>query len=176
LDITSRKRVEQEVEDHAYYDALTGLANHRLLRERARQILALARRHGSIAALLHVDIERLRGVNVAHGRVVGDEGLRKIAERLRQGLRESDTLARIGGDEFIVLLSEVADEQAVARVVRRLHDSISQPFAIHDQSIALTCRIGVSLYPKDAGTLDDLTAAAESALKRAAHAATAFEF
>src|SRR5690606_25399434 len=128
-DITNRKRVEREAEDHAYYDVLTGLANQRLLRERARQILALARRHGSIAALLHIDLNGLRGVDAAHGRSLGDEVLRTVAERLRQGLRESDTLARAGGDEFVVLLSEVADAQAVARIVRRLHESITQPFA-----------------------------------------------
>src|SRR5690606_33122466 len=74
-DITSRRRVEREVEDLAFYDALTGLANHRLLRERARQILALVRRHGSKAALLHIDIEKLEQVNAQYGRVIGDDVL-----------------------------------------------------------------------------------------------------
>lgn len=175
-DITNRKRAEQAVEDHAYYDALTGLANHRLLRERARQTLALARRHGSIAALLHIDMDRLRGVNAQHGRAGGDEVLRTVAERLRQGLRESDTLARVGGDEFLVLLSDVVDEHSIARIVRRLHESIRQPFSLQERSITLTCRIGVSLYPQDATTFDDLAAAAEAALRRAEQTTSEFEF
>lgn len=174
-DITSRKRIEREVEDLAYYDALTGLANHRLLRERARQILALARRHGSTAALLHVDMDRLRGVNAQHGRATGDDVLRTVAERLRQGLRESDTLARIGGDEFLVLLSDV-DEHAIARVVRRLQESVTRPLALREQSLTLGCRIGVALYPQDASTFDDLVGAAEVALRRAEQARSAFEF
>jgi diguanylate cyclase (GGDEF)-like protein/PAS domain S-box-containing protein len=175
-DITSRKQVELAVEDHAFYDPLTGLANHRLLKERARQILALARRHGSTVALLHVDIDRLGQINAQYGRAFGDEVLRTVAERLRQGLRESDTLARIGGDEFYVLLSEVNDDAAIARVVRRLHDGISQSITVKDCSVALTCRIGVSLYPRNASTFDDLVAAAEVALRRAEQATTSFEF
>jgi diguanylate cyclase (GGDEF)-like protein/PAS domain S-box-containing protein len=175
-DITERKRVERELEDLAYYDALTGLANQRLLRERSRQILALARRHGSIAALLHVDLDRLRSVNLQHGRQVGDDVLRTVAERLRQGLRESDTLARIGSDEFLVLLSEVSDEENVARVVRRLHDAVSRPIRIGERSLSVTARMGVALYPQDSSTLDELLSCAESAVRRAGQAGTAFEF
>jgi diguanylate cyclase (GGDEF)-like protein/PAS domain S-box-containing protein len=175
-DITNRRRVEREVEDLAYYDALTGLPNHQLLRERARQILALVRRHDSRAALLHIDLEHLQAVNARYGRAVGDEVLRMVAERLKQGLRESDTLARLGGDEFLVLLSDASDEPSLARVVQRLHQSISQPFALHDPPIGITCRIGVALYPPDASSFDDLVGAAEVALRRAEQAASTFEF
>src|SRR5690606_2638402 len=153
-DITNRKRVERDAEDMAFHDALTGLANHRLLRERARQILALVRRHGSKAALLHIDLEHLADVNTQFGRVVGDDVLRTVAERLKQGLRESDTLARIGGDEFLVLLSDATDEQAIARVVQRLQQQVSQPFALHGRAVDLECRIGVALYPQDASSFD----------------------
>jgi diguanylate cyclase (GGDEF)-like protein len=175
-DITDRRRVEGELEDLAYYDALTGLANPRLLRERSRQILALARRHGSIAAMLHVDIDRLRTVNLQHGRVIGDDVLRTIAERLRQGLRESDTLARLGSDEFLVLLSEVSDEENVARVVKRLHDSLTKPIRVGEKSLSIGARVGVALYPEDASTFDELLGCAEAALRRADQAATTFEF
>jgi diguanylate cyclase (GGDEF)-like protein/PAS domain S-box-containing protein len=175
-DITDRKRLERELEDLAYYDALTGLANQRLLRERSRQILALARRHGSITALLHVDLDRMRSVNQQHGRVVGDDVIRNVAERLRQGLRESDTLARVGSDEFLVLLSEVSDVQNVARVVRRLHDSVTRPIRLGNLSISVNARIGVGLYPQDASTFDELLACAEAALQRAQQVSTEFEF
>ncbi|MEX1182919.1 MAG: EAL domain-containing protein [Gemmatimonadota bacterium] len=175
-DITARKELEREVEDLAYYDALTGLANHRLLRERSGQVLALARRHGSMAAMMHIDMHRLRTLNAQHGRGVGDEVLRLIADRLRQSLRESDTLARVGSDEFLVLLSEVADDDAVARVVRRLHLSISQPYAVQGQSIALASHIGLALFPRDADTFDGLLECAETAVRRAAQTALSFEF
>ncbi|HUF52088.1 MAG TPA: EAL domain-containing protein [Longimicrobiales bacterium] len=175
-DVTDRKRIERELEDLAYYDALTGLANHRLLRERSRQILALARRHGSVAALLHVDLDRLSFVNAQYGRNVGDDVLRTVAERLRQSLRDSDTLARIGSDEFLVLLSEVADTESVARVVRRLHESVTRPFRMQELSINLNARIGVALYPQDASTYDDLLGCAEAALRRAEQSTTSFEF
>jgi diguanylate cyclase (GGDEF)-like protein/PAS domain S-box-containing protein len=175
-DITDRKRLERELEDLAYYDALTGLANRRLLRERSRQILALARRHGSITALLHVDLDRLRSVNQQHGRLVGDDVVRNVAERLRQGLRESDTLARVGSDEFLVLLSEVSDLQNVARVVRRLYDSVTRPIRLGNLSLSVKARIGVALYPQDASTFDELLGCAESALQRAQQATTEFEF
>jgi diguanylate cyclase (GGDEF)-like protein/PAS domain S-box-containing protein len=175
-DITQRKRVERELEDLAYYDALTGLANQRLLRERSRQILALARRHGNIAALLHVDLDRMRNVNLQHGRVVGDDVIRTVAERLRQGLRESDTLARVSSDEFLVLLSEVSDEQNVARVVRRLHESITRPIRMGNLGIVVNAAVGVALYPQDSSTFDELAECAEHALRRAEHARTSFEF
>lgn len=175
-DITSRRRVEREVEDLAFYDALTGLANHRLLRERARQILALVRRHGGRAALLHIDLDQLSAVNAQYGRAMGDDVLRSVAERLKQGLRETDTLARMGGDEFLALLSDASDDQAIARVVQRLQQSISQPFTVNERSVSLTCRIGVALYPQDASSFDDLVAAAEVALQRAGQARSAFEF
>jgi len=175
-DITERKRVEREVEDQAYYDSLTGLANHRLLKERSRQMLALARRHGSISALLHIDMVRLQSVNVQHGRASGDEVLRTVAERLRQGLRESDTLARTGSDEFLILLGEVADTDSVARVVARLHESIARPFRFHDLTINLSARIGVALYPQDAGTYDELLECSEAALRRAEHSNSPYEF
>jgi diguanylate cyclase (GGDEF)-like protein/PAS domain S-box-containing protein len=175
-DITSRRQVEREVEDHAFYDVLTGLANHRLLRERARQVLALTRRHGSTTALLHIDLERLGVVNARHGRATGDEVLRHIAERLQLALRESDTLARLGGDEFLVMLSEITDDAAIARVVRRLLDCVSQPVSIRGIEIPISCTIGVALYPRDASTFDDLVAAAEVALRRAERASSPFEF
>ena len=175
-DVTERKRLEHDLEDLAYYDALTGLANHRLLRERTRQILALARRHGSVAALLHVDLQQLRFVNMQYGRAVGDEVLRIVAERLRQSLRESDTLARVGSDEFLVVLSEVADTESVALVVRRLHDTVTREFKIGEHAFSLSARMGVALYPQDAGTYEELLTCAEAALRRAEHATTLFEF
>lgn len=175
-DVTDRLRTEHEIEDAAYYDHLTGVANRRLLHERARQTLAMARRHGSIAALVHIDIVHLRAVNLQHGRQVGDEVLRSVAERLKQGLRESDTLARTAGDEFQVLLGEVSEPDAVARVVARLHDAVTRPFRVGEVTVDLSARAGVALYPQDAGTYEELLDCASQALQRAEHVGSEFEF
>lgn len=175
-DISERRLVESDIADRAYFDPLTGVANVRLLRERSRQILALTRRHGHISALLHVDLDRLRHINDTLGRQVGDEVLRVVSDRLRQSLRESDTLARLSGDEFLVLLSEVSEEEATARVVRRLRDSICRPCRIHDRSVTIAASIGVALYPQDATTFDELLEYAALALERAQHNRSDFEF
>ena len=175
-DISDRKALELHLEDRAYFDVLTGVANQRLLQERSKQILALARRHGKTAALLHIDINRLRSLNQSHGRTAGDSVLRSIAERLKQGLRESDTLARLPGDEFLVLLSEVSEDESTARVVRRLKDSLTAPYRIADQTLTVEAHVGVALYPQDATTFDELQECAELAMERARVSSGPFEF
>ena len=175
-DISERKRADAQAEDKAFFDALTGVANPRLLRERSKQILALARRRGHTAAMLHIDLDGLRSVNDTHGRTLGDEVLRRVADRLRQGLRESDTLARNGSDEFLILLSEVSEEDATARVVRRLRDSICKPFRIHDQTISISASVGVALYPQDATTYDELLEYAQLSVNRARGSRSGVEF
>lgn len=175
-DITERKRHESATETAAFYDPVSGISTFNLLRERSKQMLALARRHGHTAALLHIDLNGLQSVNTALGRDVGDELLRKFAERLKQGLRESDTIARLRSDEFLILLSDVAEEDATARVVRRLKDSVSRPFQIRDHSINLGASFGVALYPQDATTFDEMLDYADLAMKRAQTTGTGYEF
>ena len=175
-DITERKRNEANSDSASFYDAVTGVSSFRLLRERARQILALARRHGLTAALLHVDVKGLKSVNTTLGRDVGDELLRKFAERLKQGLRESDAIARLDKDEFLILLSDVADDDATARVVRRLRESVGRPFQIKEHSLNIASSFGVSLYPQDATTFDELLEYATMAMKRAQATNTGHQF
>ena len=175
-DITERKRNEANSDTAAFYDAVTGVSSYRLLRERSRQILALARRHGLTAALLHVDVKGLKSVNTGLGREVGDELLRKFAERLKQGLRESDALARLDKDEFLILLSDVSDDDATARVVRRLRESVGRPFQIKDHSLSIASSFGVALYPQDATTFDELQEYATLAMKRAQSLGSGHEF
>jgi diguanylate cyclase (GGDEF)-like protein/PAS domain S-box-containing protein len=175
-DITARKRTENNADAAAFYDSVTSVSTFKLLRERSRQLLALARRHGLTAALLHVDLNGLSAINASFGREVGDELLRKFAERLKQGLRESDALARLDGDEFLILLSDVAEEDATARVVRRLRESVSRPFQIKDHSLNVTSCFGVALYPQDATTFDELLEYSVAATKRAVSASNGYEF
>lgn len=175
-DITEQKRHEANAENAAFYDPISGISTFKLLKERSRQMLALARRHGHTAALLHIDLNGLHSVNASLGREVGDELLRKFAERLKQGLRESDTIARLRSDEFLILLSDVAEADATARVVRRLKDSVSRPFQIGQHSVNLGASFGVSLYPQDATTFDEMLELASLAMKRAQAAGTGYEF
>lgn len=175
-DITERKRNEANSDASAFYDTTTGVSTFRLLRERSRQILALARRHGLTAALLHVDVKGLKSVNTSLGRDVGDELLRKFADRLKQGLRESDAIARLDKDEFLILLSDVAEEDATARVVRRLRESVSRPFQIKEHSLTIASNFGVALYPQDATTFDELLDNATLAMKRAQSTSSGYEF
>lgn len=174
--ITDRKRAEAAVENAAFYDPISGISTFNLLRERSRQMLALARRHGHTAALLHIDMNGLQAVNTSLGREVGDQLLRKFAERLKQGLRESDTIARLGSDEFLILLSDVAEADATARVVCRLKDSVSRPFQIGTHSVNLGASFGVSMYPQDATTFDEMLEYATLALKRAQSGGSGYEF
>lgn len=175
-DITEQKRAESSAENAAFYDPISGISTFNLLRERSRQMLALARRHGHTAALLHIDLNGLHAVNSSLGREVGDQLLRKFAERLKQGLRESDTIARLRSDEFLILLSDVAEEDATARVVRRLKNSVSRPFQIGQHSVNVGASFGVSLYPQDATTFDEMLEYASLAMKRAQSVGTGYEF
>ncbi|CAN5863520.1 hypothetical protein BH23GEM9_BH23GEM9_10100 [soil metagenome] len=171
-DVATRTQHDREREDRVLFDELTGLPLPRLLEERARQVLALARRHGSLVALLHVELEATAGQRN------GDEVVKAVAECLRQGLRESDALARRGADEFLVVLSEVADEQSVASVARRLHEAICGALPARDGSDPPTfgARLGVALYPKDAACYDELVVCAATATDRAFRSGTGFEF
>ena len=175
-DITQRKRTELNADAAAFYDSVTGVSTFKLLRERSRQILALARRHGLTAALLQVDVKGLPGVNTNLGPDVRDELLRKFAERLKQGLRESDVIARMENEGFLILLSDVAEAAATARVVRRLRESVSRPFQIREHSLSVGNTVGVALYPQDATTFDELVDYSTVALKRAELSTSGYQF
>jgi diguanylate cyclase (GGDEF)-like protein/PAS domain S-box-containing protein len=174
--VTERKRAEAESETAAFYDPISGMSTFNLLRERSRQMLALARRHGHTSALLHVDLNGLHAVNTSLGREVGDLLLRKFGERLKAGLRESDALCRLHSDEFLILLSEVTEEDATARVTRRLREAVSRPFQIGPHSVNLGATFGVSLYPQDGTTFDELLEYATLAMRRAQTTGTGYEF
>ena len=175
-DVGERKRLESEFEERAYFDPLTGLPGQRLFRERAKHSLALARRHAETAALLYIDLEGFRALSSKYGRAAGDEVLRAAADRLRQITRESDALARVTADEFLVLLSEVSDEDAIARVARRIREHLAQPLSIGPHSLTLCARIGIAVYPQDAGNYEELLTRADAALERASADGTEIEY
>ncbi len=131
---------------------------------RLGQVLARARRAKTMAALLFVDLDDFKPINDTLGHKAGDEVLRQIAKRLTSRLREIDTVARIGGDEFTVVLADVAEKEAVSKMAKKLIGALSEPFSIDGKKVSLGASIGVALYPRHAETPEDLLIQADNAM------------
>jgi len=162
-DISERKEYDKNVHFLAYYDVLTGLPNRTLLRDRLGQMIASAHRDNMQFALLFLDLDRFKYINDSMGHSVGDMLLQSVAQRLQACVREGDTVSRIGGDEFIVLLREV-DEQGVMLVADKLLKTLATPFNLSGQEISTYASIGIALYPKHADDLDVLMKNADAAM------------
>lgn len=166
-DITHIRENEEQVRRLAYYDPLTRLPNRRLLEDRLELGIRHARRYGQRLAVIFLDLDHFKQVNDALGHALGDELLLKVSKRLRAQLREDDTLARQGGDEFIVLLNEIEAVEEVTRVAHRLVESVSAPFEVGGQAFRVGCSLGISLYPDDGDRVETLVRRADSAMYRA---------
>ena len=166
-DITQLKESAQRMEYFAHHDTLTGLANGRLLQARLEHSIQLAQRVKRQFAVLFIDLDRFKAVNDHFGHARGDELLREVAQRLSRSLRNEDTLARIGGDEFVVLLENVGSVAEAQRVV----DSVQQQFpctvADADFSVDVGVSIGLSFYPQDGTTAATLLGKADHAMYEA---------
>ena len=163
-DITQRKAAEEEIQYLAHHDALTGLPNRSLLRGRLAQALNSAARAGDRVAVLFVDLDRFKHINDSLGHLVGDRLLMEVANRLAALIRESDTVSRQGGDEFVVVLAAVRDLDAVRRLAARILEEIAAPFLIDGHSLAISASVGIALYPDDDADLDGLLRKADLAL------------
>lgn len=131
----------------AYHDELTGLPNRRLLSDRFKQAVARGvRRHGQVALLL-IDLDRFKSINDAFGHVTGDRVLQQVATRLTGCLRASDTACRFGGDEFLILLPELEDEQAAVAVAEKIRARVAMPYSISGDTIEVSISIGIAVYP-----------------------------
>ena len=177
-DIEQRKATEAqlaaahaELQQRATYlslhDALTGLPNRQLLQERLQLALAQAERERQHLALLCLDLDNFKHINDTLGHACGDALLQQVAQRLQLCLRQTDTLSRQGGDEFVLLLTDLKDNQAATPVLAKLMASMEQPFVLEGHELALTCSIGVALYPDDGRDFDTLLRKADMALYRA---------
>ena len=171
-DVTEARNYEEQLAHQAKFDPLTGLANRNLLQDRLQQAIAAARREGGAVAAVFLDIDHFKVVNDSLGHGVGDELLRRIGERLRASVRESDTVARHGGDEFVLVLpmresDPVALEGAITRLMHKMLVSIAEPLMLGDRELRPTCSIGVSLYPQDGDTSERLLRNADAAMYRA---------
>jgi diguanylate cyclase (GGDEF)-like protein/PAS domain S-box-containing protein len=169
-DISERKAAEERIEFLAHHDALTGLPNRVLLRDRFEHAAAQAARRERRLALLVLDIDNFKGINDSLGHTVGDELLRGVAARLRDCLRGSDTVARASGDEFLVLLDEFTDAGAIPAVVGKIQAALRPPIEVSGSALAFTCSIGASRFPEDGDGFDVLLQKADTAVHEAKRA------
>ncbi len=163
-DITDQKLAEQRVETMAYFDTLTDLPNRSLLQDRLTQALALAERMGKKVAVLFVDLDHFKFINDSLGHTVGDRLLQEIAGRLKQCVRRSDTVARIGGDEFIIVMEDIHTPRDVEVEAARVLQALSPTFAIYGYSLHVSCSIGISLFPENGSERETLIRYADQAM------------
>jgi diguanylate cyclase (GGDEF)-like protein/PAS domain S-box-containing protein len=163
-DITERKASEALIWQQAHFDALTGLPNRNMLRDRLTQEIKKCRRDGLQLACLFIDLDHFKEVNDTLGHGSGDQLLVEAARRIRSCLREIDTVARMGGDEFTVVLPEVPDPGSLEPVLHKLLDALGAAFELGDQRVFVSASIGVTIYPLDAGDIEDLLKHADQAL------------
>jgi len=162
-DITERRRAQMKIEHMARHDALTDLANRVLLRERLTEALLHVER-GQKLAVLCLDLDQFKSVNDSLGHPVGDELLRTVAGRLRGCVRETDTISRLGGDEFCIVQTDIADAADVERLSRRISEAVRAPYMLHGHSINIDVSIGIALAPTDGTDANDLIKHADMAL------------
>jgi diguanylate cyclase (GGDEF)-like protein len=165
-DVTSSRAHAQTLVHQALHDPLTGLPNRVLLQDRLSQALAQVDR-GYRGALLYLDLDRFKPINDSLGHPVGDRVLQEVANRLRDGVRQDDTVSRQGGDEFVLLLVRLADPRDAARVADKLIHAIEQPIHVDGNELRVSASIGIALFPQDGRETRDLTRQADSALYHA---------
>ncbi len=166
-DVTERKNYESQLEHQANYDALTELPNRNLSQDRLGQALSFARRHGRDLAVMFIDLDHFKNINDSLGHNIGDLLLKQVSARLAGCVREGDTVARQGGDEFVVILSEIAAEEDATVVARKILKAMVEPFTIEGHELYVTCSIGIALYPKDGEDGQTLLKNADAAMYRA---------
>jgi diguanylate cyclase (GGDEF)-like protein/PAS domain S-box-containing protein len=163
-DGTGRRQLEDQLRHQAFHDVLTGLANRALLRDRLDHALSAANRHGRHLAVLFLDLDDFKAINDSLGHSAGDELLAAVGHRLRQGLRAGDTAARIGGDEFAILLEETAGAEDARDVARRMLDALRAPFKLGERELHVQASVGVALRSRQSDTADDLLRDADVAM------------
>ncbi|WP_052064062.1 putative bifunctional diguanylate cyclase/phosphodiesterase [Acidihalobacter prosperus] len=163
-DISSRKQAEAIIRYQAYHDLLTGLPNRTLFKDRLNMVIAQARRVGQMVAVMFIDLDRFKIVNDTLGHVIGDQLLRAVGRRIQTCLREGDTLARLGGDEFVVLLPQLTHRESAATVGRKIIESLTPPFLIDQHELFVGASIGISLFPSDGNSDEELIKNADIAM------------
>ncbi|MDO9066952.1 MAG: diguanylate cyclase, partial [Deltaproteobacteria bacterium] len=163
-DVTERKKAEQIISYQAYHDQLTGLANRILFKDHLDLAIAQAKRNQNMLAVMFLDMDRFKVVNDTLGHVIGDSLLKEVASRLKGCLREGDTLARQGGDEFTLLLPQIDDRDDALRTAEKMIKSFDVPFHIDGHELYVSISIGIALYPVDGESMDTLIKNADIAM------------
>ncbi len=171
-----RKRYQVQLEHQANYDALTGLPNRNLLHDRLKQAV-YAQRNPRNIAVVFMDLDHFKFVNDSLGHSVGDKLLKAMGERLRATLREGDTVGRVGGDEFVLILADQNNEEVIFRAMQRITAKVAEPITVEGKELYVTCSAGISLYPQDGPDVDTLLKNADAAMYRAKeHGRSNFQF
>lgn len=162
-----RKRLEDRLHYFAHHDSLTGLANRKYLYDQLKNAMAWSRRSESPIALMLIDLNGFKPINDVFGHQIGDQLLCQVADRLRECVRETDFIARMGGDEFVLILHDMHDVDDVVAVAHKLQSYMEAPYTVHDRLLHVHISIGISLYPSDADSMEDLLRNADMAMYQA---------
>nr|WP_242464684.1 diguanylate cyclase [Halorhodospira abdelmalekii] len=166
VEIEERRHAEARLHHLAHHDPLTNLPNRHSLQDRLTQAIAMSAREGRQLAVLFIDMDRFKAINDTYGHQVGDQLLIQVAERLRENLRASDLAARLGGDEFIAVATQINQPQEGVPVATKLQAALSEPFVINDLTLSSTPSIGLSIYPDDGATAEELIKKADAEMYR----------
>lgn len=166
-DISERMRVQERLHYMAHHDALTKLPNRTLFMDRLRQAMARARWHKRLIAVMFLDLDRFKTINDSLGHLIGDQLLIQLTQRLSSGVRAGDTIARFGGDEFAILLDDIASEKDISQLAKKILDTMIPSFVIQGRELFMTASIGVSIFPNDGEDPDTLLRNADVAMYRA---------
>jgi diguanylate cyclase (GGDEF)-like protein/PAS domain S-box-containing protein len=164
-DITERKMAEETINFQAYHDLLTNLPNRALLRDRLSLAITQAKREEEMLAVMFLDLDRFKNINDSLGHVIGDELLQQVSTRLKSCIREGDTLARFGGDEFTLLLPKIVrGNEDVSKIAEKINEVLKEPFMIDDNELYVSASIGISIFPRDGTNMDSLIKHADIAM------------
>ncbi len=163
-DLTQSKASQQRIEFLAHHDSLTELPNRLLFRDRVEQAIARAARAGNSIALLFIDLDDFKVVNDTYGHQAGDDALREIARRLRGCLRETDTVGRHGGDEFLIVVTDLTDVAVARQIAVNVRDCLAKPLYVEGRALAIGCTIGIAVHPGDGSDYDTLVRNADAAM------------
>jgi diguanylate cyclase (GGDEF)-like protein/PAS domain S-box-containing protein len=166
-DITERMDAEKKIEFLAYHDALTGLPNRLLMQDRCEQAMAQAERNSSKVALVYLDMDNFKSINDSMGHDAGDALLRKVAQRIQECVRDTDTISRQGGDEFLVVLRDLPEVEAASSVMLKIMGRLQEPFVAGEQEVLTSVSMGAAIYPDDGKDFETLRKLADMAMYQA---------
>ena len=174
-DISERKATEERLHHLAHHDPLTGLPNRTLFRDRLQQAILKANRHNTLVALCYFDLNNFKQINDTMGHDTGDQVLTGIARRLKQVIRTSDTAARFGGDEFIIILEELETPAVIKTIAAKILEQLNRPMQTDKHTLQITSSMGISIYPETSRDLDTLLSQADTAMYKAKAAGNSLE-